>query len=98
LPDHWTNIIEEHVAVWRLLDHGERERLEVTTDWLLRRKHWEAAQGFVLTDEITVTLAAQAAVLVLGLSVADYRKVSAIIVYPTTMRSRGSTPDPFGAR
>jgi Mlc titration factor MtfA (ptsG expression regulator) len=89
LPDNWTNIIEEHVAVWRLLNHDERERLEGTTDWLLRRKHWEAAQGFVLADEITVTIAAQAALLVLGLSVADYRKVSAIIVYPTTMRSRG---------
>jgi Mlc titration factor MtfA (ptsG expression regulator) len=89
LPDGWMNIVEEHVAVWQVLDPSEREQLAATTDWLLRHKHWEAAQGFALTDEITVTIATQAALLVLGLSVAEYRKVGAIIVYPTTMRSRG---------
>jgi len=89
LPDDWASIVEEHVAVWQVLDPREREQLEETTDWLLRHKHWEAAQGFALTDEITVTIATQAALLVLGLSVADYRNVGAIIVYPTAMRSRG---------
>ena len=75
MPDDWANIVEEHVAVWQVLDPGEREQLAETTDWLLRHKHWEAAQGFALTDEITVTIATQAALLVLGLSVADYRNV-----------------------
>jgi len=75
--------------VWRVLDDGERGLLEATSDWLLRHKHWEAAQGFALVDEITVTIAAQAALLVLGLSVDEYREVSAIIVYPTAMQSRG---------
>jgi Mlc titration factor MtfA (ptsG expression regulator) len=89
LPDGWEDIVEEHVAVWSVLDDDEREILEATSDWLLRHKHWEAAQGFVLGDEITVTIAAQAALLVLGLSVDDYREVSAIIVYPTAIQSRG---------
>lgn len=75
--------------MWAVLDDGERELLEASSDWLLRHKHWEAAQGFELVDEITVTIAAQAALLVLGLSVDDYREVSAIIVYPTAMQSRG---------
>jgi Mlc titration factor MtfA (ptsG expression regulator) len=89
LPDDWANIVEEHVAVWRVLDDDERELLRVTSDWLLRHKRWEAAQGFVLVDEITVTIAAQAALVVLGLGVEEYREVSAIIVYPTAMQSRG---------
>lgn len=75
--------------MWRVLDGRERELLEATSDWLLRHKHWEAAQGFALVDEITVTIAAQAALLVLGLSVDEYREVSAIIVYPTAVLSRG---------
>jgi MtfA peptidase len=83
------SIVEEHVAVWRVLDAGERELLEATSDWLLRHKHWEAARGFALDDDITVTIAAQAALLVLGLSVDEYREVSAIVVYPTAMQSRG---------
>jgi MtfA peptidase len=89
LPDDWLTIVEEHVALWLALDVDERELLAATSDWLLRHKHWEAAGGFALTDEIIVTIAAQAAVLVLGLSVDEYREVSAIIVYPTAMQSRG---------
>jgi MtfA peptidase len=89
LPDHWERIVEEHLAVWRILDDGERELLEATSDWLLRHKHWEATRGIVLVDEITVTIAAQAALLVLGLSVDELREVSAIIVYPNAMQSRG---------
>jgi len=89
LPDNWADIVESNVGLWRGLDDGERELLEVTSDWLLRHKHWEAARGFALVDEITVTIAAQAALLVLGLSVDEYREVSAIVVYPTAMQSRG---------
>lgn len=89
MPDDWLQIVEDHVAVWSLLDDGERAILEQASDWLLRHKHWEAANGFGLVDEITVTIAMQAALLVLGLSVDEYREVSAIIVYPTAMQSRG---------
>ena len=69
LPDGWASIVDEHVALWSVLDEDERKILETTTDWLLRHKHWEAAGGFALSDEITVTIAAQAALLVVGLSV-----------------------------
>jgi Mlc titration factor MtfA (ptsG expression regulator) len=94
LPNGWTNIVEQHVAIWSALDDDERQILEATSDWLLRHKHWEAAGGFVLTDEITVTIAAQAAFVILGLSVDEYREVSAIIVYPSTMQSRGEYAGP----
>jgi Mlc titration factor MtfA (ptsG expression regulator) len=60
----------------------------------LRHKHWEAAHGFTLDDEIVVTIATQAALLVLGLGVDEYREVSAIIVYPSAMQSRGVSAGP----
>jgi len=89
LPGGWNDIVEERLAIWHLLNDDERAGLEKTADWLLRRKYWEAAQGFALADEITVTIAVQAALLILRLGVREYRGVSAIIVYPTAMRSRG---------
>ncbi len=89
MPDGWLEIVEQHVAVWNVLSEDERELLVAASDWLLRHKHWEAAHGFTLVDEITVTIAMQAALLVLGLSVDEYREVSAVIVYPTAMQSRG---------
>jgi hypothetical protein len=89
LPEGWLDIVESRVAIWDGLDDGERARLEDASDWLLRHKHWEASGGFALTDEIRVTIASQAAVLVLGLAVDEFREVSAIIVYPTGIQSRG---------
>jgi Mlc titration factor MtfA (ptsG expression regulator) len=94
LPDDWPAIVEANVALWPLLTDDERATLEATSDWLLRHKHWEAAHDFALTDEITVTIAAQAALLVLGLDVDEYREVGAIIVYPTAMQSRGVRAGP----
>jgi len=94
LPDDWPAIVEANVAVWHVLADDEREVLEATTDWLLRHKHWEAASRFALTDEITVTIAMQAALLVLRLDVDQYREVSAIVVYPTAMQSRGVRAGP----
>jgi len=89
LPDGWAGIVDEHFALWRSLDDDDRDVLEATSDWLLRHKHWEGSRGFALTDEITLTVAFQAALLVLGLTVDAYREVSAIIVYPSAMQSRG---------
>jgi Mlc titration factor MtfA (ptsG expression regulator) len=87
LPGDWTEILDAQLALWRVLDDEERDTLEGISDWLLRHKHWEAAYGAVLTDEIRVTVAALAAVPIIGRSIDDYREVSAVIVYPTTMRS-----------
>ena len=69
LPDGWADIVERGTDVWALLDDDERDLIAADADWLLRHKHWEAANGFVLDDTITVTIAVQAALLVLGRSV-----------------------------
>jgi Mlc titration factor MtfA (ptsG expression regulator) len=95
LPDDWVELVDAHVAVWRLLDEDEREAVEANADWLLRHKHWEAAFGFELDDAITVTIAVQAGLLVLGLDVDELREVSAVVVYPGAMQSRGERAGPI---
>jgi Mlc titration factor MtfA (ptsG expression regulator) len=94
LPANGQALIETHLAVWSLLDGGERERLLQVTDELLSRKRWEAAQGFELDDTVRVVIAAQAALLVLGLSTDHYRLVSAIVVHPTMLETSGVRPGP----
>jgi hypothetical protein len=89
LPDGWIEIVEAHVGVWQLLDDDERDTVAANADWLLRHKHWEASFGFELTDAITVTIAVQAGLLVLGLDVDELREVSAVVVYPSAMQSAG---------
>ena len=94
LPDDAERIVEEHLAHWSHLDPSERERLLADTDWLLRRKHWEAASGFRIDDTIRVLIASQAALLILGLSRDHYRLVRSIIVYPAAAMATGERPGP----
>ena len=89
LPDGWERTAAEQLGGWDAFDAGEREQLAALADWLLRHKNWEAAHGFTLDDVIRTTIAIEAAVLILALDTGYYREVSAIIVYPTTMQSRG---------
>ena len=83
---------ETRLVYWRLLDPDEQAMLGETTADLVTRARWEAAQGFSLSDEIVVTIAAQAAVLVLGLDRGYYRNVTSIIVHPTTFTIPGPRP------
>ncbi len=94
LPPGGRAIVGEHLAVWPLLDDDEKRHLLADVDRLLASKIWEAARGFVLDDTVRVVIAAQAALLVLGLNEDHYRGVSAIIVHPTTVQTHGPRPGP----
>ncbi|CAN5236721.1 zinc-dependent peptidase [soil metagenome] len=94
LPDDWEQLVDRHVAQWQVLDLDERARLSDDVATLVTTKRWEAAQGYELTDRHRVVIAAQAALLVLGLDVGWYRDVSTIIVHPSTMCYDRSEPGP----
>ncbi|MEY2399923.1 MAG: MtfA peptidase [Ilumatobacteraceae bacterium] len=89
LPDNWEEIVRRTFAYWRLLDHAEQQRLTELAGDLVANKRWEAARGFVMTDEVVVTIAMQAAVLILGLDSDYFGKVTSIIVHPTTFSIPG---------
>ena len=84
-PDAWDGYIERNMAHYRWLDEGERRRLRGLVQVFVAEKHWEGAGGLVLTDEVRVTIAAQACLLVLELPHDLYRNVQSILVYPSTV-------------
>jgi Mlc titration factor MtfA (ptsG expression regulator) len=94
LPAEGPTLVEQHLAVWPYLDEEEQRRLLQLADELLSHKRWEAARGFALDDTVRVVIAAQAALLVLGLSTEHYRLVSAIIVHPSTLETSGVRAGP----
>ena len=89
--------MEQHVAAWQLLDGDDQGRLLEIASWLLSRKCWEAARGFELDDTVRVVVAAQAALLVLGLSTDHFRQVSAVVIHPSTVHTTGERlgPSPY---
>ena len=80
------------MAYWQVLDPAERQRLAELADFVVADKRWEAARGFEMTDEVVVTIAVQAAVLILGLDTSYFGKVTSIIVHPTTFSIPGPRP------
>lgn len=83
--DEWTAILERNVAHWKYLDARERGSLRDLIRIFIAEKDWEGAGGLQLDDEIRVTIAACACILVLGLEQQDFRNVRTIIVYRSTV-------------
>jgi Mlc titration factor MtfA (ptsG expression regulator) len=84
-PDAWEEIVRRNVAHYCMLDDAERAQLRALVLVFLEEKNWEGCGGLVLTDEIRVTVAAQACLLLLGLPHDYYRNVLSILVYPSTV-------------
>jgi Mlc titration factor MtfA (ptsG expression regulator) len=84
-PPKWEAFIQTNVAHYCVLDDAERAELRAMTQVFLEEKQWEGCGGLDLTDEIRVTIAAQACLLQLGLPHDYYRNVESILVYPSTI-------------
>ena len=87
--DGWDAVAAERLDHWADLDDEERARLGELIGWMVRTKHWEAARDFALTQEVVVSIAAHAALVILGLDRRVYRDVRAIVVHPATITQRG---------
>nr|WP_320016832.1 zinc-dependent peptidase [uncultured Desulfobacter sp.] len=84
-PASWENIVRSNVAHFCMLENAQQDHLRNLVKVFVAEKNWVGAGGLELTDEIRVTIAAQACLLLLGLAHNYYRNVESIIVYPSTV-------------
>jgi Mlc titration factor MtfA (ptsG expression regulator) len=82
-PAGWLPYLEG-LPLYSTLTRDERAYLQRIVRVLVAEKSWEGCGGLVVTEEMQVVIAAQAALLVLGLEVTDYPRVHSILVYPST--------------
>ena len=82
-PAKWRAILERNLAFFRRLSDGDRAELLGHTQVFLAEKHFEGCGGLELTDEIRVTVAAQACLLLLHRKTDYYPELTSILVYPT---------------
>ena len=68
----WRSLLTERVAHWCFLGDAERDRLEGLIKVFLVEKEFEGAGGLKVAEDIRVTIAAQACLLVLGLEDGAY--------------------------
>jgi hypothetical protein len=81
-PHEWLEIMQRHVPMTELLTPDEHRRLCDDLRLLIAEKRWEGCAGLEITDEIKVTIAAQACLLTLAREQRVFRRVKTILVYP----------------
>ena len=92
IPDDWRRMIERNVPIVRRLPPADQQELFGHVQVFLAEKHFEGAGGLELTDEIRVTIAAQACLLLLHRETDYYPLLKSIIVYPSTYVVPGEHP------
>lgn len=90
VPESWPAILEKNAPFVTRLTEAERARLLGDIKVLVREKHFIAAGGMTITDEVKVTIAAAAARLVVHLDVDRYDDLTEIIVYPSAYQHPGA--------
>jgi hypothetical protein len=84
-------ILEKNVHYLATLDEGDRRAHEGLVRIFLAEKSFEGCGGLELTEEIKVTIAGLACILLLGRETDIYPDVDAILVYPSAYRAVGRT-------
>lgn len=89
VPPDWVAIVEKNVPYANLLPPEDRAELMGHVQVFLAEKYFEGCGGLTLTDEIRVTIAAQACILLLHRETDYFAKLVSILVYPSTYEVPG---------
>ena len=82
-PAAWKSIIKRNVPIFLRLPPADQKELLGCVQIFLAEKHFEGCGGLELTDEIRLTIAAQACLLLLHRETDYYPELTSILVYPS---------------
>jgi len=95
-PEAWLEILQRNVRHYGFLSEYEQHALRSDLRILIAEKFWEGCGGQTITDEVRVTIAAQACLLTLNLKHDFYPNVQSILVYPSGYRAPRRQVDALG--
>ena len=91
-PADWLGFIEKNVRFYAWLPEADRRELQGLVQILLAEKIFEGCGGLVLSDEIKVTIAAQACLLLLHRDTDVYPRLTTVLVYPSAYVAKARKP------
>lgn len=84
-PSGWPKFLKRNVRQYSLLSAAEQAKLRDRLRIFVAEKDWVGCGGLAVDDEMKVTIAAQACLLVLGFEPAyHYDRIRTVLVYPGT--------------
>jgi hypothetical protein len=81
-PKEWLQLIQRHIVFFSRLSVSDRTELLGHIQVFLAEKRFEGCAGFAITDEVRVTIAAQACLLLLHRRTDYFPNLLTILVYP----------------
>lgn len=82
-PLEWEAILKKNVILYEKLPAFLREELHGHIHIFLEEKSFEGCGGMVVTDEVRVTVAGLACILLLNRETTHYKELETVLVYPT---------------
>jgi Mlc titration factor MtfA (ptsG expression regulator) len=89
-PPDWLAIIESNVPIYNKLPPADKAELQRHILIFIGEKQFEGCGGLRITDEIRVTIAAQACILLLHRQADYYPGLYSVLVYPQAYVARGA--------
>ena len=101
-PKEWENVISKNFPMYNKIPRKLRDELNGDIQIFIDEKFFEGCNGFEITEEVKLLIAAQACTLLINRTNFVYPKVSGVLVYPTvfyykqavlseSMRTEGET-------
>jgi Mlc titration factor MtfA (ptsG expression regulator) len=91
-PPAWLEIVERNVRLYGHLPDADRQELRGLVQIFMAEKHFEGCGGLEMSDEIKVTIAASACVLLLHRETDIYPRLITILVYPSAYMTKTKHP------
>ena len=81
-PEPWDLHLQRNVRLTWEMSETQMQGLQDRVKVFVAEKHWEGCEGLQLTEEMKVTIAAQACLMLLGVNDWYFDNVKTILVYP----------------
>jgi Mlc titration factor MtfA (ptsG expression regulator) len=86
-PVRWTALLDRNVGHYPLLSPIQQARLRDVVRILIAEKQWLGRGGLFVSEEMKVTIAAQAALMLLGADHGYFSRVREVVVFPSDFRT-----------
>lgn len=89
-PEGWDLHLQRNVRLtWQMSDE-QTQALKARVKVFVVEKHWEGCDGLELTQEMQVTIAAQACLMLLGVNDYYFDNVKSVLIYPKAFQRQTS--------
>ena len=94
--DEWRGYLQKNLPLYDRLPTELKEALHRHIARFVRSTYFEGCNGLELSNEMIITVAGQACLLVLNRPRTPYPKLNTVLIYPTAFTSVTRSRDPMG--